>query len=160
MLKAIGLNRVELRAWALYDWANSAFATTVMAAVLPVYYSEVACSGLEPHEATARWGYTASIALLIVVVIAPVLGAMSDYMGARKKFLISFMGLGVCGSAGLYFVSEGDWLLASGLFIIGNVGFAGANVFSSPISRVPRNSTRSPRRVTPSATWEGAPSWF
>lgn len=129
MLKAIGLDRKELRAWALYDWANSAFATTIMAAVLPIYYADVACAGLEPNEATARWGYTASLALLIVVVIAPVLGAASDYMGARKKFLFSFMGLGVCGSAGLYFVSEGDWLLASGFFILGNIGFAAANVF-------------------------------
>jgi UMF1 family MFS transporter len=113
----------------MYDWANSAFATTIMAAFLPVYYADVAASGLDPTDATAYWGYTTAIALAIIAVLSPVLGAIADYMGAKKRFLAVFMGFGVAFTSLLWFVGEGDWLLASCLFIVANIGFAGANVF-------------------------------
>jgi len=113
----------------MYDWANSAFATTVMAAFLPIFYSQVAASQLSGNVATAYWGYTTAIALAIVAVISPVLGAIADYMGAKKRFLAVFMGFGVTSTALLWFIGDGDWLLASLIFIVANVGFAGANVF-------------------------------
>jgi UMF1 family MFS transporter len=81
------------------------------------------------NMATAYWGYTAAIGMAIIALAAPVLGAMGDYMGAKKRFLAAFMTLGVIATACLYFVTEGEWLLASTLFIVGNIGFAGANVF-------------------------------
>ena len=113
----------------MYDWANSAFATTVMAAFLPIYYSQVAASHIPNTLATAYWGYTTAIALAITAVLSPVLGAIADYMGARKRFLAVFMSFGATFTALLYFVGEGDWLLASAIFIVANIGFAGANVF-------------------------------
>jgi MFS transporter, UMF1 family len=128
-LRALGLHRRELRAWAMYDWANSAFATTMMAAVLPIYYSRVAAATVPVHLRTAYWGYTQTVAVIIVAVISPVLGAAADYLGAKKRFLASFAGLGVLGSLLLYFAGEGDWLFASGVFVLGNIGFAAGNVF-------------------------------
>ena len=116
-------------AWVMYDWANSAFVTTITAAVLPVYYSSVAAAPLPANLRTAYWGYTSTIALLLVALLGPVLGAMADFSGAKKKFLTRFVGLGVTGAALLFFIREGDWLLASIFYILGNVGFSGANVF-------------------------------
>jgi UMF1 family MFS transporter len=128
-LNVLGLHRRELRSWALYDWANSAFATTIMGAVLPVYFANVAAGHIQENMATAYWGYTSAIGLAIIALASPVLGAIGDYMGAKKRFLAGFMFLGVVASACLYFVTEGEWLLASALFILGNIGFSGANVF-------------------------------
>ena len=113
----------------MYDWANSAFATTIMAAFLPIYYSQVAASQLPKVVATAYWGYTTAIALAIIAVLSPVLGAIADYMGAKKRFLAVFMGFGATFTALLWFIGDGEWLLASVIFIVANVGFAGANVF-------------------------------
>jgi len=128
-LRALGLDRRELRSWALYDWANSAFATTIMGAVLPVYYASVAAAGMPGNVATGYWGYTTAIAMTLIAIAAPVLGAAADYMGAKKRFLTVFILLGVTATACLYFVTQGEWLFASMLFIVGNIGFAGANVF-------------------------------
>ena len=116
-------------AWVMYDWANSAFVTTITAAVLPVYYASVAAANLAPNLRTAYWGYTSAIALLLIALMGPVMGAMADFRGAKKKFLTGFALIGILGSALLFFVTEGDWLMASLFYILGNVGFAGANVF-------------------------------
>ncbi len=118
-----------IRAWTMYDWANSAFATTIMAAVLPVYYSSVAAAELPRNMATAYWGYTTSAAMLIAAILSPILGAVADFSGSKKRFLTIFMALGVTGTALLYFVGTGDYLLASLFFIFGNIGFAGSLVF-------------------------------
>ena len=115
--------------WIMYDWANSAFVTTITAAVLPVYYASVAAVNLPEHIRTAYWAYTSTIALLLVALMGPVMGAMADFRGAKKKYLSVFALVGIAGAALLYFVREGDWLMASLFYIIGNVGFAGANVF-------------------------------
>ena len=123
------LHKRAISAWTMYDWANSAFATTIMAAVLPVYYSSVAAANLPGYEATAKWGFTTAIAALIAALISPVLGAMADFRGSKKRFLTIFMIIGVTATALLYFVGTGDWLLASLLFVFGNVGFAGSLVY-------------------------------
>lgn len=117
------------RSWMMYDFGNSAFATTIMAAVLPVYYANVAASGLEDGLATSYWGYSQSISVLIVAILAPILGAISDFSAAKKKFLQFFLFMGVIASILLAFVGEGDYILASVLFIIGSIGFSGGNVF-------------------------------
>ena len=113
----------------MYDWANSAFATTVMAAVLPIYYSRVAGSTLHGNTATAYWGYTVAIALLITALLAPIMGAIADYSGVKKKLLMAFAGMGIVATALLYFVTTGDWMMASLFFVIGNIGFATSEVF-------------------------------
>lgn len=116
-------------AWTMYDWANSAFATSIMATVLPVYYASVAAAGLPENLRTAYWGYTSSIGALIIAILSPILGAVADFKGAKKTFLTVFMSLGVTGTALLFFIQSGDWLLASLFFIIGNIGFSGSIVF-------------------------------
>lgn len=128
-LAALGLDSKERLSWAMYDWANSAFSTTIIAAVLPIYYVSVAGSGLPGNVASAYWGYTTSIALIIIALMAPILGAAGDFMGAKKRFMAFFMAMGIIFTALLFFIMEGDWLLASLIFILANIGFAGANVF-------------------------------
>ncbi len=120
----------RIRAWTLYDWANSAFATTILGAVLPIYYSQVAGATLSsPAIATAYWSRGLSIAILIVALISPVLGTISDIMRGKKRFLAVFAGIGILCTGLLVLVETGDWLLASILFVLGRIGFAGANVF-------------------------------
>jgi len=119
----------SINAWAMYDWANSTFVTTVAAAVLPVYYASVAVQSPNPNTATIYWGYTTTISLIVIALIGPILGAMADFSGTKKRFLTYFVFLGVTGTALLYLVQSGDWLIASIFFILGSVGFSGANVF-------------------------------
>jgi MFS transporter, UMF1 family len=128
-LESVGLHRKELRSWAMYDWANSAFATTIMASLLPIYYADVAAGHLEKNIASAYWGYTTAIALLIAALISPILGATADHLGKRKKFLATFLAMGVIGTASLMLVQRGDYIFASLFFILANIGFAGSNVF-------------------------------
>ncbi|MFW5749787.1 MAG: MFS transporter [Halanaerobium sp.] len=116
-------------AWAMYDWANSAFATVILAAVLPIFYKDVAGINLPGNLATSYWGYTQTIAMIIIALISPVLGAAADYSDSKKSFLKFFIFLGVTGTALLFFVNQGDYLLASFFFIIANIGFSGGNVF-------------------------------
>ena len=118
-----------IRAWTMYDWANSVFATSIMAAILPVYYASVAVQSDQANTATVYWSFTTSIALLIVAFAGPILGAMADFLGAKKRMMSIFVFLGVTGTALLYLVGSGDWFIASLFFIVGSVGFAGANVF-------------------------------
>jgi len=128
-LQALGLHRRELRAWAMYDWANSAFVTTIMGAVLPVYFVNVSGTTLPAELRTAYWGYTQTVALVLVALTSPILGAAADYLGAKKKFLAGFALIGATGSFLLFFATEGNWFFASVAFIIGNIGFASGNVF-------------------------------
>ncbi|MBT8217476.1 MAG: MFS transporter, partial [Acidimicrobiia bacterium] len=120
----------RIRAWTMYDWANSAFATTILAAVLPIYYSQVAGDTLPSAAvATAYWTAGLSIALFIVALISPILGTISDIRRGKKRFLSISVGFGVVATGLLVLVGSGDWLLASILFIVGRVGFGAANVF-------------------------------
>jgi UMF1 family MFS transporter len=120
----------RIRAWTMYDWANSAFATTILAAVLPIYYSQVAGATLpSAATATAYWSTGLSISLLITALLSPILGTISDVMRGKKPFLSAFVSLGVLATGLLILVDTGDWLLASILFIFGRIGFTAANVF-------------------------------
>lgn len=120
----------RIRAWTMYDWANSAFATTILAAVLPVYYSQVAGASLpSPAIATAYWSTGLSVSLFIVALLSPILGTISDVMRGKKRFLAVFVCVGVVATGLMILVSTGDWLLASLLFVFGRIGFTGANVF-------------------------------
>ena len=119
-----------ITAWTMYDWANSAFATTIMAAVLPVYYATVAAADLPGNLATVYWGYTTSISLLVAALIGPILGAIADFSRHQKALpRPSSWSIGVIGTALLYFVRTGDWLMASLFFVLGELGFAGSLVF-------------------------------
>jgi len=122
--------RRAIRGWCMYDWANSAFSTTVLAAFFPPFYrSLVIDAGLAENRATAFWGYTTSVALILVAVMAPVLGATADHTGGRKRYAGFFVGLGVLATASFGLIGEGSWLVASILFLAGSIGFSGANLF-------------------------------
>jgi UMF1 family MFS transporter len=123
------MHKKIINAWCMYDWANSAFATTIMAAVLPTFYQAVAGTDLEGNLATVYWGYTTSIALLLTALLAPMMGAIADYSGTKKRFLAGFATLGIIFTCLLVLIRTGDWLLASILFVVANVGFAAANIF-------------------------------
>ncbi len=118
------------RAWALYDWANSAFATTILAAVMPAYYSGVAGATL-PSEATATgyWSMSLAISLFIVALLSPILGTISDVVRGKKKLLSLFAGLGIVATGLMVFVGTGDWMLASLLFVLGRIGFSASIIF-------------------------------
>src|SRR5206468_12722767 len=93
LLPRLGLDRPELRAWAMYDWANSAFVTTIVAAVFPVYFASVAGADLPPATATGRFAAATTLSKLVVAVMAPVLGALADYAAVKKRMLAAFMAL-------------------------------------------------------------------
>jgi len=115
--------------WAMYDWANSAFATTVMAGFFPVFFKQYWSFGADVNLSTARLGLGNALASLLVALMAPVLGAIADRGAARKRFLIFFAYLGVLMTAALFLVGQGQWALAVFFYAMGIIGFSGANVF-------------------------------
>ena len=122
--------RRVVRAWCLYDWANSAFATVILGAVFPIFYMDLVTStGLSANTATSYWGYTTALAMLLVAIIGPVLGTISDIRGGKKRFLLMFASMGSLASMLFVVIGSGNFMLASGLFIIGNIGFAGSIIF-------------------------------
>ena len=119
----------QIYSWALYDWANSAFATTILSAVLPIFYKDVAAVNLPNNLATSYWGYTQTGAMIVIAVLSPILGAIADHSDSKKFFLRVFAYLGIIGTGLLFFINEGNYILASLFFIIANIGFSGGNVF-------------------------------
>jgi len=115
--------------WAFYDWANSAFATAVMAGFFPVFFKQYWNAGVSVTESTFRLGMANSIASLVVVFLSPLLGAVADRLERRKALLLLFTALGVVMTGGLYFVAEGHWALAALLYVCGVLGFSGGNLF-------------------------------
>jgi UMF1 family MFS transporter len=119
-----------INAWSMYDWANSGFATIILTAVFPVYYRSLAIqAGRSAEDATAYWAYTTSLSLLFVALIGPLLGAIADLAGGKKRLLAAALSLGVLGAFGLGFLGQENFLAASVLFAIANLGFAGGNIF-------------------------------
>ena len=115
--------------WAMYDWANSAFATTVMAAFFPVLFKQFWSAGADPVVSTAKLGLANSIAGIAVALCAPVLGAIADRGGLKKKLLFFFAFIGVVMTSSLYLVSKGNWQMAVALYIFAVIGFSGGNIF-------------------------------
>ena len=116
-------------AWALYDWANSVFATTVIAGFFPVFFKQYWSAGTDAVTSTAQLGFANAIGSVFILIAAPVLGAVADGGASRKKFLGAFTALGVAGSAGLWFVGQGDWSTAAIVYVMASIGFSGAIVF-------------------------------
>ena len=128
-LDRIGLGRRELRAWAMYDWANSAFWTTVIVAVFPPFFSEYAATGLTPQEATARFAWGTTIAVTIVAIAAPILGTIADQRAMKKPLLGLFLIIGVVATLLMGTIDTGEWFYALMLFIVANIGVASTLVF-------------------------------
>ena len=129
LMSRVGLVTPEQRAWAWYDWANSVYFTTVVTAVFPVFFATYAAKDLTPAQATARFGLITTISMLVIAITAPVLGALADYTGIKKKLLAMFMSIGVTACAAMTLIGEGDITLALTLFFIGNIGVSGSLVF-------------------------------
>lgn len=129
LLERLGLHRPELRAWAMYDWGNSAFFTTVVATVFPLYFVSISADEMPASEARTTFALITTFTLVAVAFLAPLLGAASDFAGARKRFLGLFLALGVLATGALFFVDVGDWRLGAVLFALGNVGASGTLVF-------------------------------
>lgn len=116
-------------AWALYDWANSAFATTVLAGFFPILFKEYWNAGVSAIDSTHRLGNLTAFASLIVAIMAPILGAIADRAGMRKRFLMMFTALGVVMTGALWWVEQGHWLAAAAVFAFAQIGFAGGLAF-------------------------------
>lgn len=139
--------------WCLYDWANSAFATVVLAAVLPVYFVSLVPKagatlpffGAHTFSASSLWGYSVSISMLIIALAAPTLGALADRNGWHKSLLGVFCLVGCVATALLGLTQTGDYLFAATLFVIGNIGFAGGNILYNaylPLLAAPKDIDR------------------
>ncbi len=120
-------------AWALYDWANSAFATTVMAGFFPLFFQAYWSTDVPPAGTSLRLEIANAIAGLALAILAPILGAIADRSGRRKRFLFMFTLLGCLSTAALYLVSQGNWLLAATLFVLATMGFNGGVVFNDSL---------------------------
>jgi UMF1 family MFS transporter len=128
-LERVGLHRPDLRAWVLYDNANSAAVTTIVTAVFPIYFAAVAARGFAPAEATRIYANVTTAALLTVAVLSPLLGAVADVRPWKKRLLATFAGLGALATAGLALVGPGDWRAGAALFLFVNIGLNGSFVF-------------------------------
>ncbi len=115
--------------WSMYDWANSAFATTIMAGFFPVFFKQFWSAGADATVSTARLGLANSIAGITVGLSAPVLGAIADKGRSKKKFLLFFAYMGVVMTSSLYTVSKGNWPIAVMLYVLATIGFSGGNIF-------------------------------
>jgi UMF1 family MFS transporter len=131
-LERLGLARPELRAWALYDWANSVFMTTGLQ-VFPIFFQTYAAADLPPPVAGARFALSTSIAVAIVAAISPVLGALADHAGRKKAMLAAFMVLGASATAAIALIGRGQWLTAACLFVLANIGASASIVFNNSL---------------------------
>jgi UMF1 family MFS transporter len=128
-LERLGLGRKDLLAWAMYDWANSAFITVIITAVYPIFFQRVAAQGLEGSVATGRHALATFWALLTIAVLSPFLGAVADYKAMKKRLLGTFMALGVAATVAMVLIQPGQWLFAATLFVLANIGVTGSFVF-------------------------------
>jgi UMF1 family MFS transporter len=127
------LRRRPVVAWAFYDWANSAFATTVMAGFFPVFFKEYWNAGVVATESTFRLGLMNGISAALIAMLAPVLGAIADRSSSRVRMLVTVTVLGCAATAGLALVGQGHWLAASLLYLLASFGFWGGIVFNDSL---------------------------
>lgn len=127
-IQKIGITKKEM-SWALYDWANSAYFTTIVAGFFPVflntYWSDSAGSG----ESTKRLGLALMIMNFLLASMSPVFGTISDFRAAKKKFIATLVLVGATATAGLYFVTQGNWPIAIVLYCLSSFCASGTSVF-------------------------------
>jgi UMF1 family MFS transporter len=127
-LERLGLHRPDLRAWALYDWANSVFMTTIIQ-VFPLFFFDVAAAGLPHDVASSRFAYATALGVVVVGFVGPYLGAIADYRGDKKGMLAVFLALGVLSTAAMALVGYGDYRMALVVFVLGNIGVTSTLAF-------------------------------
>lgn len=117
------------RSWILQDFGNSAYSIAITTALLPVFFKSYAATTLDPTDATAFWGYANSLATVLIVLLAPILGSLADYKGYKKKFFNFFVILAIVSTAALSLVGEDQWMLCLFIYIITVLGSTGASIF-------------------------------
>ncbi|MCW8827131.1 MAG: MFS transporter, partial [Gammaproteobacteria bacterium] len=115
--------------WALYDWGNSAYSTAVMAGFFPIFFKQYWSDGADVNESTFYLGVANFTASLVIVLLAPLLGAMADRCGHRKRYLLRFALLGIITTALLPLVGQGQWQWAALFYVLATVGFSGSISF-------------------------------
>lgn len=129
LLERLGLHRPELRAWAMYEWATTGMWAVVVATIFPIYFQNVVAAELPGAEATRNFALATTLGIVLVAVVAPLMGAITDRAAIKKPLLGTFAALGIAGCGLLFFVQEGDWLLGLGFFVLVNIGANGSIVF-------------------------------
>ena len=129
LIERLGLHRPQLRAWVLYDWANSAVVTTIVAAIFPIYFYQVVGKGLAPGVATQRFALANAAAMVALAGLAPVLGALADLLPIKKRLLGLFLAVGSIAAASLFGVQAGDWLPALVLFAVLSFSLSATFIF-------------------------------
>jgi UMF1 family MFS transporter len=155
MLARLGLGRPELRAWAMYDFANSAFQSTIITAIFPVFFATYAGDGLPPGEATARFAWATTIAVTITALIGPILGAVADYRALKKRMLASFMIAGVIATLMMATITRGGWAYAAALFVVANFPTSPRRTRSIGCRRPPMPSAFSAAESCWRSIWRG-----
>jgi MFS transporter, UMF1 family len=128
MTSAANYNK-QIYAWAFYDWANSAFATVIMAGFFPLFFRDYWSAGEQSQAITFHLGLANSVASLLIVISAPVLGAIADRGSFHKRFLFVFASLGVGMTGGMFWIAQGQWELAVVVYVFATIGFMGGNIF-------------------------------
>lgn len=128
-LARLGLDRRELRAWAMYDFGNSAFMTVIITAIFPIYFGRVASAGIPSQTSEFRFSMATTGAMIVIAILAPILGALADFSAIKKRMIAIFLSLGVLSVAMMFFIQRGNWMLALALFVIANFGANGSFVF-------------------------------
>jgi len=122
-------NRKKVWSWAFYDWANSAFSTTVMAGFFPIFFEKYWSNPDDVIQSTYQLGWANSLASIFIAAISPFLGAVADRGSAKKKFLFFFAYLGILMTGGLWMVGQGEWQMAIVFYVVASIGFLGGNIF-------------------------------
>ncbi len=118
----------EIWSWSIYDWANSAFSTTVMAGFFPIFFEKYWSNPDDVIQSTYMLGMGNAAGSIIIAALAPFLGAIADRGSAKKKFLFIFVLMGILSTGALWMVAQGQWDMAMFLYIIATVGFMGSNI--------------------------------
>lgn len=113
----------------MYDWANSAYSTTIMAGFFPLFYKGYWSAGADAVVTTARLGTTLSISSLLIAILSPILGILADFKGYKKRLNTFFMVIGVLCCSWMYFIPSGDWISATLSFGIGMFAFSASAIF-------------------------------
>ena len=129
LLARVGLRTKAQKAWAMYDWANSAMVVIIVTAIFPVFFTDYAAAGMDGETAVSRFGTATTIGLAIIAILAPFLGAMADQTPLKKRMLGVFLGIGVAAVGMMFFIQQGNWVFALVLFVLANIGANGSFVF-------------------------------
>jgi UMF1 family MFS transporter len=121
------IRRKPVIGWAFYDWANSAFSTTVMAGFFPIFFRDFWSAGTEAGWTTSKLGFANAAASALVALGSPWLGALADQLGTQKRQVLVFSLIGALSTLALSLVSKGDWQTAIFLYVMATVGFYWGN---------------------------------